>query len=314
MKAKLRSWWQKNKQLLIIATVILALLLVFALAVYRFGWDWTGFIGGPSKITKTPQGTTTDYSPEKNLWDWLQLLLVPIMLAIGGFWLNRIQKDREEKAAKEQERLERESREDSQREAAIQGYIDKMSELLLEKKLHQSELDDAVREVARVRTLTVVYSLDGIRKGRVVQFIYESGLIYKDQPVIDLHKTQLRDIVLSFENLANIDLHEARMYKAVMNGIDLSEANLSGAYLSEASLLTAILRGANLSEAKLSRAALLRANLSGADLSGANLSEAHLYGADLSGADLSKAKVTMGQLRMAKSLKGATMPDGTEHP
>ena len=53
-----------------------------------------------------------------------------------------------------------------------------------------------------------------------------------------------------------------------------------------------------LSEANLSRAVLFQADLSGAVLDNANLSG---------------AVVTEEQLEKAKSLKGATMPDGSIH-
>ena len=49
-------------------------------------------------------------------------------------------------------------------------------------------------------------------------------------------------------------------------------------------------------------------DLGGADLHVANLSEANLEWANLSGAN-----VTDEQLAQARSLKGATMPDGTKH-
>jgi uncharacterized protein YjbI with pentapeptide repeats len=39
-----------------------------------------------------------------------------------------------------------------------------------------------------------------------------------------------------------------------------------------------------------------------------------LTGANLSGADLTGATVAPEQLAQAKSLRGATMPDGTVHP
>ena len=68
---------------------------------------------------------------------------------------------------------------------------------------------------------------------------------------------------------------------------------------------------------------LVGVDLSGADLRGANLShanqrEACLPGADLSGAELTGAKlngatVTEEQLLKAKSLEGATLPDGTKY-
>jgi uncharacterized protein YjbI with pentapeptide repeats len=65
---------------------------------------------------------------------------------------------------------------------------------------------------------------------------------------------------------------------------------------------------------------LSRANLEGADLSGANLSNANLSGANLSGANLSGANltdasgITNEELdQQAKSLKGATMPNGQQY-
>ena len=58
----------------------------------------------------------------------------------------------------------------------------------------------------------------------------------------------------------------------------------------------------------LSGANLSGADLSGADLSGANLSEANLYKADLM-----RTIVTEAQLKKAKSLDLATMPDGSKH-
>jgi hypothetical protein len=61
--------------------------LVLAALVYgviRFDWGWTGFAGGYSQVTV--KGTTEDkvYLTSKTLWDWMQLLLVPMMLAIGA--------------------------------------------------------------------------------------------------------------------------------------------------------------------------------------------------------------------------------------
>ena len=66
--------------------------------------------------------------------------------------------------------------------------------------------------------------------------------------------------------------------------------------------------------ADLSGANLIGFTLSMADLSNTNLSNADLVGTDLSGANLSGANVTDEQLSKAKSLKAATMPDGSIHP
>ena len=66
-----------------------------------------------------------------------------------------------------------------------------------------------------------------------------------------------------------------------------------------------------MSSADLRDADLSRASLNGADLSGSDLS-----GYDLSGANLKGATgITIEELeKVAKSLKGATMPDRSKHP
>jgi hypothetical protein len=73
---------------------------------------------------------------------------------------------------------------------------------------------------------------------------------------------------------------------------------------------TGLLRGANLSEASLEGAKLDWADLQGVDLFRANLQGAFLWGANLQGA----AYLTVEQLRQAKDLEGATLPDGTKLP
>jgi uncharacterized protein HemX len=50
----------------------------------------------------------------KTLWDWMQLLLIPVILAIGGFWLNQIQNERAQRTTQQQAELERELTRDNQ--------------------------------------------------------------------------------------------------------------------------------------------------------------------------------------------------------
>jgi hypothetical protein len=110
MGARLRSWWQKIKSRLVVVrrrwlslwkkikqhpyatgvvVLVLLVLILFIFLAYKFGWDWTGFNGGESKVTKTPQGTTTEYSPRKTLWDWLLLgssVATTLAIVAAGWW------------------------------------------------------------------------------------------------------------------------------------------------------------------------------------------------------------------------------------
>ena len=59
---------------------------------------------------------------------------------------------------------------------------------------------------------------------------------------------------------------------------------------------------------------LIEADLSDIFLSGANLKSTYLSNTNLTGANLFGAEMSTEQLDKAKSLKGATMPDGSIHP
>ena len=108
MVSRLRSLWLYIRKHQSLTAVIIIVLTVFALLVRIFGWDWTGFNGGYNQImtTSVNQGTTITMvrPPERTLWDLLQLLIVPVMLAIGGFWLNQMQKSRDEKATEQRDK------------------------------------------------------------------------------------------------------------------------------------------------------------------------------------------------------------------
>jgi hypothetical protein len=71
-----------------------------------------------------------------------------------------------------------------------------MSQLLTDKDqpLHMAQPGDNLSSVARARTLTTLSRLDGSRKGSLLQFLYESGLIYKDKPVLNLSGADLTNL------------------------------------------------------------------------------------------------------------------------
>lgn len=197
------------------------------------------------------------------------------MLAIGGFWLSQIQKSNEQRTTT-----------DNQREAALQEYINKMSELLLVSQLRGSAENDEVRKIARARTLTVLHRLDANRKGSLLQFLHESDLT----SIIDLSEADLKGANLRTRYLAGASLYAA----------NLEGADLSFAYLGASSNK----RKTNLIGANLSKATLYYANLNGANLSEADLSGASLVGAVLDDVNLKNAKVTDELLAKAKSFKG----------
>jgi len=183
MRAKFRSWWKDKVKSLeivgVVAILIIAIVLVYIVARF-YGTGLDGYIQISVAHTNTGVITRTEISqPGKTLWDWLQLLIIPVVLAIAGYLFNLTVSRNEQKSTQLRDKTEREISSDNQREAALQQYIDKMSELLLDKKLRESQLEDEVRKIARVRTLTVLPRLDANRKRSILQFLYESDLIKK---------------------------------------------------------------------------------------------------------------------------------------
>jgi uncharacterized protein YjbI with pentapeptide repeats len=260
---------------------------------YRY--EWTGF-----KETSRPKSEKREIQPRKTLWDWMQLLFVPMMLAVlaGGltWWQTSSERAKEAEQAARQEALRAQN-------TAIQAYLDQMSTLMLQTNLRTSDEDSEVRTIAQARTSAVLQAVEPENQRTLLQFLSDASLIQqgeKNPPIISLDRA---------------DLSTSDLRYIVLRGADLSFANLGDANLSFANL-----GDANLSSANLSGATLFRTNLSGADLRFADLRFANLSGASLSGADLNFANlsgatgVTNEELEaQTQSLEGATMPDGQKY-
>src|SRR5258708_27945511 len=115
MASKLKAWVQKKRKPLISIAVIAAFAAVLALIFLGYRFNETGFT-------------------KKSLWDWLQLLIIPAVLAVGGYLFSFTASRNERKASDRHNQTEREIAQDNQHETAFQEYIDKMSELLLDRK------------------------------------------------------------------------------------------------------------------------------------------------------------------------------------
>jgi uncharacterized protein YjbI with pentapeptide repeats len=315
--------WQNlsTQRVAMLITMSMALVAVIVLlAIGGTSLGWTGFA-------------------DKTLWEWLQLLgalAIPVVLAAAGLWFTaqqdqrqqEIEDQRVEEAQKiEEQRAESERQLGEQRaqDTALQAYLDQMSSLLLDKDrpLRQSKEGAQVRTLARARTLTLLPRLDGDRKGSVMQFLYESDLLFGTVDLggadlrgayvrgADLRDAYVTDADLRDANLSNADLSGANLNDTNLRGANLRDANLRGANLDFTNLRDADLRGAYLRDAPLSNADLRDANLSNADLSDADLEFADLRYSDLSGS----YGVTKEMLEhLSGPLEGATMPDGTIYP
>jgi hypothetical protein len=191
------------------------------------------------------------------LWEWIKLLIVPAVLALGAFLFTRSENRRAQQIANQR-----------RQDDTLQAYLDQIGQMLLDKDrpLRQSEEGDEVQTLARARTLTTLSLLDGVRKGALMGFLLEANLIQgglkgRHDPVISLFEADLREADLSTYAWINVDMTAAALSDANLNLCDLEGSRLAGARLVNASLVAAF--------------------LADVDLNGAILTGANLYGTDL---------------------------------
>jgi uncharacterized protein YjbI with pentapeptide repeats len=241
--------------------------------------------------------------------NWLELLIVPLVLALVTVVFTWQQDTRQTRIEEKRAQAERRLAEQRAQDEALQAYLDQIGSLLLHDGLLNSENNSNVQMLARARTLTVLQTLDSDRRGSVMRVLIETNLVEGmdgEAPIVSLGSARLSDMFLPGAPLSGADLRQANLRRSDLRLSDLSSADLEDAYLTDADLSAADLTGADLTDADLTNADLINANLTNADLS-----KAHLRGADLSAA---KGFTNMLLENQAASLEGATMPDGSKHP
>lgn len=275
-------------------------------------------------VWKTYQADNLGFN-NKTLWDWMELLVVPAILALLAYFLNKSQKDTELKIAEIRRIEERESAEkranvdrgiekDRQQQKALVDYLDRMTDLLLNNKLRRSLPSDEIRSIARTRTLTILQGLDGLRKSQLIQFLYESSLIGKIneekmiEAIIDLSFANLQNIELKYGNLDGVNFSKTNLRNTDFEMANLIGANFFHADLDGSDFSWTNLTGSSL-RAGLKRVNLASANLEKADLGGANLCGAKLWHTSLKGANLQNANFLFENhyLRNEDNLSPATL-------
>lgn len=282
----------------------------------------------------------------KTSWEWLELLIVPLFLAGGAFYLETRVESRQERIAAERYEQETQISDEQAKQAVLDNYLEKMQGLLLDRELRDASIRSEVGGVARAITTTAIKDLDAERNALLIIFLREAILIddgssseqeeadkFSLLPGLNLSNTNLANAKLNKADLREANLRETNLRHANLNNADLTWANLTRADLTRALLGNANLSYAELNDASLQHANLMGANLNDANLSGANLNganllipdfmrnapvvyrngakDATLVGADLTSANLSEAKIEESQIRESILCK-TRLPGGFE--
>jgi uncharacterized protein YjbI with pentapeptide repeats len=228
---------------------------VLVVFLIRKGYDytWTGF---GSRSASLPA------EPAKTLWDWLDLLIVPLFLALGAFFLDGSRKRSDQGIEK-----------DRQRQEILDHYFDSITELLIEGKLVGEQAFPHAQSIARSRTLTALRLLDPDRKAQLLQFLIEARLIGKN-PIISLNGADFRAANLTEAVLVGAELRGAYFDRASFKNANLKDADLRGS-----SLQAADFTGATFANTDLRQAKLQKAQLKGIKATDSKWTDAHLDGA-----------------------------------
>jgi len=272
---------------------ILIVIIIFLLTYLKQKIDFSNPYLGFGEFSKNEF-----YRPSKTLWDWLELLIVPITLVLGGYFLNRFDKKHERRIVDERISSEQDIAEARNQEIALREYIDRISELLIDKNLQNTNAKSAIANVATIRTLNILRRLSSDRNRLVIYFLYDSGLLklsgYLD-PIISLKEADQINLNLYAANLPGINLKSAKLKNAnlqftiltdsLLNGADLRETNLQLTNFTNAQLELVDFRDAN-----LNLTVLYDTNLKGSNFNGADLRDTMFVRANIEGANFLNCK------------------------
>jgi hypothetical protein len=145
--------------------------------------------------------------PRKTLWDWLQLLIIPLLIAGLGIGFTWVQNQTSLQIAKDNRAQDLQIAKDTQEEATLKAYLDDMTTLLLDKKLGSQDPRDQVASaeaavIAQAKTLTTLRRLtDPDRKSILVRFLSVAGLVGGSHEIISLSGTDLSRANLRYATL-----------------------------------------------------------------------------------------------------------------
>jgi hypothetical protein len=172
--------WVRDRWLSILVVVLLIFLIWITLETARSGnLGFGGYVDAKG-----------GYHRGKTYWDWMELLIIPIVLAIGAWWLNKSERENEQEIAEKNREEDRKIADDRRNQATLEAYFNRMEDLLkcdlVDKRSEAGSFrgflaaiwhifrpavkkdaseKETLSTIARTRTLAVLRSLDGRRKG-----------------------------------------------------------------------------------------------------------------------------------------------------
>lgn len=125
-----RRWRHlQSVQWLRVGVLVVGLLLIL--------WGWQ--VIGPSLSEESPRTIATGLT----LWDWMDMLLVPVLLTAGGLFFYRLRQRSEERATQRWDAVQQQLQAGAEREKQLEARLEQITTLLSEEKQEQTSTEDA---------------------------------------------------------------------------------------------------------------------------------------------------------------------------
>ncbi|UWQ13265.1 pentapeptide repeat-containing protein [Aliiroseovarius sp. M344] len=161
----------------------------------------------------------------KTLWDWINVISVPMIVGLATLVINNAQKELEQR---------------SMIETAVQNYIDRVSTLVLSSE----QKPDLTKAVINAQTQAILNLVEGERAGRVLAFLSEMDLL--KGTVSEYEGMNLAGSNLKRLDLSDMDFEDSDLSHAELEGTDFSRTDFEGVAFNGADIDGAILIGADL--------------------------------------------------------------------
>jgi nitrogen fixation-related uncharacterized protein len=102
----------------------------------------------------------TEFGKRSN-WEWMQLLIIPVVISVAGLWFNWAQDARQREDTQARAHAQLEAEQERTQEEALQQYNNEMRSLLLEENLLGSKGRRGARTGARTYARSAAYLRHG---------------------------------------------------------------------------------------------------------------------------------------------------------
>lgn len=267
--AMTKNAMKKTKNRIILSLIVIVVILSTIIFLYFICPSCNEFL---TKFYNYPMLGFTEYkyiknndleiiTPRKYVWDWLELLIVPLVISLAAilFDVSIKNKDREIADKKRKQDLKisearnREARErniDQYQENRLLDYFSKIEALLNRPNFQEylaqaNDIDPLPISIKKLqstyisRTLTTLRTLNGTRKGLLLKYLFDNDLITGENPFIkldyaDCSYTKIRRNTSFLDsNFKNVDLPKSNLNMIELIGADLSRTDFKDSVFEE---------------------------------------------------------------------------------